>query len=270
MLEINLTILKFDDIIKRRDIKNPTWFALENDFFSHPDFFKLTPQEIVCWIWILCVASKVNCAELRLDSEVFSHQAKVKEDVFHSTIEKLNGKRISVQIRTDPSRVRHGSVHYSTVQYSTEQDTTVQNKTEHDTLGQNSTEQNSTLVVQAKEISTRTSKAGSRGCIIEFSDDGVCRDFLSNVTDKAQRSWLKAYPSVDWIKHEIRKANAWCETNSTKAPKDRGKFMLNWLNRGFEEYRKTIKSQHTGYDPNAALREKLEREERFVHEKKTV
>lgn len=111
-----------------------------------------------------------------------------------------------------------------------------------------------------KPISTQVSKAAIRGCIPEFCFDETCNTFLINVTHRAQKSWLNAYPSIDWIVHEIRKANAWCETNSHKAPKDKGKFMLNWLNRGFEEYRKTVATKQKIYDPNSALREKLERD----------
>lgn len=116
---------------------------------------------------------------------------------------------------------------------------------------------------EAKEkeiVSTQVSKAAIRGAIDEFSHDEVCLKFLENVTHKAQKSWLSAYPSIDWICHEIRKANAWCETNSHKAPKDRGRFMLTWLNRGFENYRKTLQSKQKIHDPNAELREKFERE----------
>jgi len=96
--------------------------------------------------------------------------------------------------------------------------------------------------VKNSVVSAQVVKTTIRGCIPEFFDDDVCREFLKNVTHAAQRSWLDAYPSVQWIGHEIKKANAWIATNPKKAPKDRGKFMLNWLNRGFEEYRKTLKS----------------------------
>lgn len=95
-------------------------------------------------------------------------------------------------------------------------------------------------------IPVRLNKVQSRGCIPEFGYDEVCFRRLEFVTEKAQRAWLDAYPSVDFIVTEIRRAHAWIETNPKKAPKDFGKFMLNWLSRGYETYRKGIQSKPAG------------------------
>ncbi len=116
------------------------------------------------------------------------------------------------------------------------------------------------------EFPHRSSRAQPRGCIDEFSSDETCVNKLSNVTHRAQKSWLVAYPNADWICFEVRKAHAWCETNSHKAPKDFGKFMNNWLSRSFEEYRKGLQSKHKTFaqknsDALQEMREKLDRGE---------
>ncbi len=97
---------------------------------------------------------------------------------------------------------------------------------------------------ETRVLSVRSSKAVSRGCIDEFSHDPICQERLANVTTRAQKGWLAAYPSVDFILMEIRRAHGWIETNPQKCPKDFGKFMVNWLSRAFETYRKGIPTKH--------------------------
>lgn len=110
----------------------------------------------------------------------------------------------------------------------------------------------------------RASLAVSRGCIQEFALDKTCVERLSNVTHRAQKAWLVAYPSPEWICFEVRKAHAWCETNPKKAPKDFGRFMNNWLNRAFEDYRKGLQSKHrtTAQKNSDALQEMRDRIDR--------
>lgn len=91
---------------------------------------------------------------------------------------------------------------------------------------------------------------GSLGPILQFSNDSTLDLILKEITHKVQISWIQAYHDVDWLKQEMKKANAWIVCNPKKAPKDLKKFLNNWFSRGFEEFRKTIKSNKggTGYD----------------------
>lgn len=106
-------------------------------------------------------------------------------------------------------------------------------------------------------LSAHVSRAADRGCIDEFIFDDVCRGRLESVTHRAQKSWLLAYPSVDFITQEVRRANGWIETNPQKAPKDFGKFMLNWLSRAYETYRKGLPSNRSKVDTNDETRRKI-------------
>lgn len=135
-MEIEVTILKFENLSKRKDIKRPTWFAAENDILSHPDFFKIDAEEFRCWYWIMSVATRLNSETVRLSSELFAFQCRSSEAVFYSTLDKLKDKRLSFQQLpahvTDTSRVRHAHVTLQTdkdvrtEQYKTEQDRTEQ------------------------------------------------------------------------------------------------------------------------------------------------
>lgn len=62
------------------------------------------------------------------------------------------------------------------------------------------------------------------------------------ISQKLFDSWLETYQDKTWINLEIKKAQAWIHANPRKAPKtDFARFLNNWLSRGWENYRKTIK-----------------------------
>jgi len=95
--------------------------------------------------------------------------------------------------------------------------------------------------------SARASKAGTRGCLPDFDFDPIVKELFDTCTNAAQKAWLEAYPSVDWIVHEAKKANAWMASNPKKRPKDFQKVFNNWLNKGFESYRKSVPSATKTY-----------------------
>lgn len=114
-----------------------------------------------------------------------------------------------------------------------------------------------------KLVSTPARKSSPRGCINDFLICNISEELLKNVTSSLQNAWLSAYPNPEWICHEIRKANAWCEANPKKRPKDFGRFMNTWLNNGFEQYRKGIATNKGSFVQrnNDELRKHFEREE---------
>lgn len=116
-------------------------------------------------------------------------------------------------------------------------------------------------LVTIDKISTRVSKAESRGALFQFSQFQIVSERLRDVTHRAQEGWLAAYPSVEFITQEILRAHSWIETNPKKAPKNFGPFMGNWLSRAFENYRKGIPSRRqTQSEINAqALQEMYEK-----------
>lgn len=98
-MQYTLTIKNHRQYVKRGDIKEPTWFSLKNDIFTHPDFFKTTSDDFKVFVWIISVCSKVNAEEIRIDTELCADQTKVPDDICQLSIEKLNGKRWDVHAR---------------------------------------------------------------------------------------------------------------------------------------------------------------------------
>ena len=125
---IEIKIRHFTGYIKRGDIKAPTWFALDHDIVSHPDFFEMNGDEFKAFIRVVGIAAHLNEPIIRVYAPVVAHQAKVPVRAVVSCIEKLKGKRWDV---TNP----YGSVRESTGNIGpacpTLQDTTLHNSTVH-------------------------------------------------------------------------------------------------------------------------------------------
>jgi len=73
--------------------------------------------------------------------------------------------------------------------------------------------------------------------------DELLDPYLAKVRVAAQRAWLSGFQDAEWVKSELKKAVMWMSANPKRAPRsDFAKFFNNWLNRGWENYRKSIPS----------------------------
>lgn len=121
---IEIELKKFDSLVKRKDIKNPQWFAMPNDILEHPDFFDVTGDEFKVFTWICGVATKLNTSRIKVFVELCARRLNLPTETVKLTINKLSGKRWDV---TDTYVIRTESVHTRT---ATEQNRTEQNKEE--------------------------------------------------------------------------------------------------------------------------------------------
>lgn len=66
-----LTWEKFNE--KRKDVKNPSWLRLENDFPMSQSMFGLNAVDVCVFVTLMCLASKKQAAEIEFDVEWFCH-----------------------------------------------------------------------------------------------------------------------------------------------------------------------------------------------------
>lgn len=95
------------------------------------------------------------------------------------------------------------------------------------------------------------------GPIEIFKGDSEIESLLGDVSHSSQKRWLKLYPDSDFLKREFLKMFHWLENNSNRRPRSpRGKtgFVTRWLEKGWEQYRKTLTGSSTGSDPFAFLK----------------
>lgn len=97
--EINLRIKNWERFNPRNDIKKPSWFRFEHDFFSHPAFYDFSFEERSFWVYLLCERSKLGgdrkhapIITVKLD---FLHRVHgFDKKCIHRAIEKLIKERI--------------------------------------------------------------------------------------------------------------------------------------------------------------------------------
>jgi hypothetical protein len=65
--QLKIEIQNWDKFNPRNDLKHPSWFRLNNNLFEDPDFFDFSPSEILCWIYILGLASKKQSGNVSIN-----------------------------------------------------------------------------------------------------------------------------------------------------------------------------------------------------------
>jgi len=93
---IEIELRDFKDLVKRSDIKSPTWFAVEHNLLLHPDFFEVTGDEVKAYIWIIGTATHLNTPKIRAYGDLCCRQIGISRKSFDSCISKLSGKRWDV------------------------------------------------------------------------------------------------------------------------------------------------------------------------------
>jgi hypothetical protein len=206
----------------RKDRKKHTWLRLENNFFEDQNTYNLCATAKLFFIMVLCAASKKGDGSVSLSPE------------YVSTILRIDAKKISSIVNDLVDRgVLRLPVGY---QSETNGNPTYVRTNVQETLTSFSPEQIS------KEI--------SRGALPDFTQNETCKERLGDVSHELQRAWLAAYHDANWITQEILKAHAWLAANPRKARKNFGRFMNEWLSRGYEKYSKTLPSNQ----PTAQVR----------------
>jgi hypothetical protein len=119
---IEIEILNWEKHQPRKDIKHPTWFALDNRILEDAKLFGLSAEEWKALLYVFCQASQQNSAKVKINHR---HASKVC-DVQKKSIDSLI-RTLPYVIRTDPyASVRDPNADV-TRHYTTLQDTTLQN-----------------------------------------------------------------------------------------------------------------------------------------------
>lgn len=130
MKEVCVRISKMDLFTKRnKDLERVHWFSFPIDLLDHPDFFDVNGDELMAFIWFVCVAAKIKKDEVRMNLSHTAHKLRIKESVIESMLEKLEGKQLVVVSRShdDRNATAVRPLQNRTEQYITVQDTTEQN-----------------------------------------------------------------------------------------------------------------------------------------------
>lgn len=205
--DTTIQFINWDKYNKRqKDIKRPFWFAMSNELFMDPFYAELNDQERQAFIWLLCEASRQNkYGEVEISSRIFVQITGYKKSILLNTIDKLLKSG-----RAAGSRQDHGRIATATRQNRTEQDRTEQDRTLCSAIEKNS-----------------ISHPEAYGAVVHVFES---REVAPEIT----ATWVDAFPDPGWVVAEVHKALAWEGANSTRKKKNFGRFMTNWLTRGWD------------------------------------
>ena len=242
---IEITILKFNKIVPRKDIKCPQWFSMECDILVHPDFLDINGNEFKAYVWMLGVAAKLNTKTIRVYPLLFERLTGIDKKVIIVTIGKLTGKRLGVK-NPNVARTQHEHGAYATRQDKTRQDKTLEAKASF-------TEPEKPTPAMHKKSTTGVLKINSYAELLEL------------IGEKRFFEWVDLYPDRDWVEMELKKSFAWYVDAGKGRKTERGwkQSFSSWLARGWDRRREPNQSTNfktKGGDvsaSNAALFQKI-------------
>lgn len=225
----------------RSDVKSSSWFRMDNNFFTDPDFYGHSLVTKATWLCILASASSKMSSIIKINTKQLA-------DILGSNSDDI-GRGIQ-----DISEIRSTTggailvIHSPVISPRS-------NPIESDRV----TQSNCTLRTDERNertdertISSELGKAASSPIVTKLKAIGPIQEFtnelhkhlLSTVPQDTQKLWLQTYQNLPWIEAEFTKMVNWIKVNPRKAPKSRlDRFVSSWLSRSWDEYRKTLPGQ---------------------------
>lgn len=207
--EAKIEILNWEKYQFRKEVKNPSWFRLENRMWNDQQFFYFSAEERWVWVCLLSLASQKQSPTLSVNLEWLSQESRVGIKSITDSLQKLKNNQCL-------EYVLHPCNMHVQVCNSTRQDITRQDKTRQ-----------TTICTELNKNSVTVPTVGKKE--------------LSNFINT---KLLELYPQ-EYLDREKVKMEMWLATNQHKKPKtDRGmvKFVTGWLSRGWENYRRGLQS----------------------------
>lgn len=84
-----ITILGWDKINGRKDVINPSWFKFKHSFFEDSEFYEFSHEEICCWIYLLCQASKISSNRVKVNFLHAERIGRLSRQAIERTVSKL-------------------------------------------------------------------------------------------------------------------------------------------------------------------------------------
>jgi ribosomal protein S27AE len=82
-------IKNWDKLNGRKDILNPSWFKFKHSFFEDPDFYGFSHEEMLAWVYILCIASKESSNRVVINFLHADRVGRLSKETLESAVSKL-------------------------------------------------------------------------------------------------------------------------------------------------------------------------------------
>jgi hypothetical protein len=96
---VELKIKNWEKHNPRSDVKTARWFKMSNEFFNDPEFYGISNDAKVLWIYLLCVASKGMSGDIKINTEMVAVQLKIREESVSFAVNEL-ARTGSISVQT--------------------------------------------------------------------------------------------------------------------------------------------------------------------------
>lgn len=205
----------------RTTSKKPSWFRLDNNFLTGQKYFDLNASEKLLGVLLMSLVSQANGAPIVLNYDYLKTFTKLSDEAISKAL-KIYIDRETLHV----TRTRHVR--------ATRVSGIVTLRDSHATDGRTDghNEQDITDETDSAEPDASASCAPAEPFVSNLRVSEILRD--RKVTTLVQASWIEAYPEPPWIIQEVFRAISWEESNPGRRKKNFGRFMGNWLARGWD------------------------------------
>ena len=217
MQEIKLQIVGWKKYQPQSDrSRHKFWFRVNMDCGTSHGLFGLSAEQRWFFVQLLCECCRKDSDTVSIKLSRFSKLCEIEEDSILSAIKLLeeNGT-VSILSAHCQSTVSPLSPHNKTIQDKT---------------------------IQTKQDKTKTFSIEVKQASPTMPDKESLDNYFINLSEQI----FKIYPDKEFIAKEREKMKLWLSTNQKKSPKSKSgwtRFVMGWLERGWERYRKTINSE---------------------------
>lgn len=231
MEEIEITIVnwnKHQEYDEER--KNPAgknwnhkWFKLSNRLYESYTLKSLDPAEKWAFLSVLCLCSQARSQTITVKPDEFEWKTRTPKETLLSCLNKLE---------------RDGTV---TVLRQHCDETVAPDKIRVDKIR---------VDKKRKEVCVELN-----GAAVSSPPTHSVENLVLNLSEQTREKIQGIYPDEVFVRREVEKMKVWLGNNPRKLPKSRSgwsRFVMGWLERGWERYRTTIPSNRgaTTFDWN--------------------
>lgn len=111
---IDIEFVNWERHQPRKDIKHPSWFAVQNRILEDAKLFDLTDAEWKCFLYLLCQASQQNSACVKINLAHAKRVCGILESIVKSTISKLTYANVTCTYGSVRATYANVTRHYTT------------------------------------------------------------------------------------------------------------------------------------------------------------
>lgn len=216
MEEIEITIVNWEKYNPPKErVKYPTWFRMQRDTAISSGLEGLSAEQ--CWVWVqlLSECSRKNSGTIKIKPRRLAELSQVTEKTVFTTLYLLSKNNTIEPLAANPRQIRGNFAAYI--------HTDIQTNRQTDT--------------------TKTCPSDATVSVAPQVPGNPFLDSLSRLTKERLES---LYPGgEEFVKREVEKMRLWLDANPKKSPRSKSgwsRFILGWLERGWDRERKHIPS----------------------------